>query len=872
MGDDLAGLLGAAEHAVNLASADPRRARVEAEGVLLSARDPETRAVAHRALGLAHRELGDVDAAARHLRHAVRHAEDSRLERRAGEARMSLVAVLADRGDLAAALAEADAAAPALHGGDAARLLAQRALVLGRAGRLDEALSSYREALRQIRQEGDPRFEAGILNNLGTLQVYRGEIRLAEATLRRCLEVANRAGLDHLATLARANLAFAAMRRGDVPHALALFDEVEVSLNATGGRVASIRLDRAEALMNVRLVGEARAVLGTTIDALEASGFWADLAEARLLLARAELLDEDAPAATRTALAARDAFTEQGRGGWAVLAEYIAVQARSQHGERSEQLLLTAQRVAGELDRRGWSIPAAHTRIVGGRVAVALGRLRVAERELADAGSARHTGPVGLRVSAWEATALHRLAQRDRRGARAALTAGLRVVEEHTASLGCTELRVHAAKWGQDLASLGLYLAFQSRRPRDVLTWAERWRAGALRLAPVRPPHDPRLAENLAELRGVVTELTSAAAEGTDTRALRATQVRLEREVRRRSRHTRGAPYRPRRLSLPILTEALRDRALIELIRYDETLMAVTVVEGRFRLWRLGAYDEALRAMETVRFCLHRLARRHGSAASLAAAREGLHHAAHRLDSEVFMPLQRALGDRELVIVPTGRLHALPWSALPSIADRPVTIAPSVQVWLDANLDANRDRPRGRQGGAVLVAGPGLEHAEAEVAALGAQYDPAVALTGLEAGSEAVRAALDGAELAHIAAHGRFRTDNPLFSFLYLADGPLMVYDLERMVSAPRRLVLSACDTALSAVRPGDELMGVASAFLSLGTGTLIASVSPVHDDETRELMVALHHDLRAGLSPARALAEATRTSGVLGFVCFGAG
>lgn len=868
MGDDYPGLLAAAEHAVNLASADPERARVEAEAVLSSTHDPEAVVVAGRALGLAHRELGDVTAAVQHLHDAIDRAEAAHLDRRAGEARMSLVAVLADRGDLGAALAEADAAAPVLHGADAARLLAQRALVLARAGRLDDALASYRDALRQIRQERDPRFEAGILNNLGTLQVYRGEVRLAEATLRRCLEVANSAGLDHLATLARANLAFAAMRRGDVPRALALFDEVEGALDATGGRVASIRLDRAEALMTVRLVGEARAVLEATIDALDASGLAADLAEARLMLARAELLDGDSAAAARTAIAAEHAFHEQGRAGWSVLAEYIAVQARSEEGERSEQLLAAAQRVAAELARRGWSVPAAHSRIVAGRVAVALGRLGVAERELAEAGSARHTGPVGLRVSAWEATALHRLASRDRRGAKSALTAGLRVVEEHTASLGCTELRAHAAEWGQELASLGLYLAFQSRRPREVLTWAERWRAGALRITPARPPHDPWLTESLAELRGVVTELTKATAEGADTRALRTAQVRLEREIRSRSRHTRGARYRPKRLSLPVLIEALQDRALIELIRYDESLMAVTVAGGRLRLWRLGAYDDALRAMETARFCLHRLARRHGTAASLAAARDGLHHAVERLDSLVLRPLHAALGDRDLVIVPTGRLHALPWSALPSIADRPVTIAPSAQVWLDAAAA----RPRGRHSGAVLVAGPGLEHADAEVAALAAQYPPAVTLTGQAARSEPVREALDGAELAHVAAHGRFRTDNPLFSFLYLADGPLMVYDLEQMVSAPRRLVLSACDTALSAVRPGDELMGVASAFLSLGTRTLIASVSPVHDDETRELMVALHQDLAAGHPPARALAEATNTSGVLGFVCFGTG
>jgi len=156
--------------------------------------------------------------------------------------------------------------------------------------------------------------------------------------------------------------------------------------------------------------------------------------------------------------------------------------------------------------------------------------------------------------------------------------------------------------------------------------------------------------------------------------------------------------------------------------------------------------------------------------------------------------------------------------------------------------------------------------------ALAARYPTATALSGKEAAAQDVLQAIDGAELAHIAAHGRFRADNPLFSALDLADGPLTVYDLERLRRAPRRLVLSACESALSAVRPGDELMGLASAVFALGTSTLIASVTPVPDEATRVLMLDLHDRLSTGASPARALAEAQRSTGIDGFVCFGAG
>jgi CHAT domain-containing protein len=145
-----------------------------------------------------------------------------------------------------------------------------------------------------------------------------------------------------------------------------------------------------------------------------------------------------------------------------------------------------------------------------------------------------------------------------------------------------------------------------------------------------------------------------------------------------------------------------------------------------------------------------------------------------------------------------------------------------------------------------------------------------------------VAAAMDGAPLAHVAAHGSFRADNPLFSALELADGPLTVYDLERLRTPPARVVLSACDSGMSAVRPGDELMGFTAALLGLGTATLIAPVMPVPTEMTTPLMVDLHRRLGLGASPAVALAEAQREhsaggddvaySASVGFVCFGAG
>jgi CHAT domain-containing protein len=154
-------------------------------------------------------------------------------------------------------------------------------------------------------------------------------------------------------------------------------------------------------------------------------------------------------------------------------------------------------------------------------------------------------------------------------------------------------------------------------------------------------------------------------------------------------------------------------------------------------------------------------------------------------------------------------------------------------------------------------------------------YASPIVLTGNQATVGAVMGALDGATVAHLACHGHFRSDSPLFSSLELADGPLNVYELQRLSRPPDLIVLSACDLAISDPRPGDELLGFAAALIGMGARTIIASVVPVPDAAARRLMIALHGDLTAGLSPAVALARAQQAlraseSALAGFVCLG--
>jgi tetratricopeptide (TPR) repeat protein len=859
-----------AGEAVRLAAIDSRRAlelASEARTALQAAPDPSAAPVVERALGLVGIELGRMPDAVRHLRRAVRLADAAGLRAEAAEARLDLSVALMLHGRPESGLAEAERARAVLKGPVAARSLMRRALILQRRGLYREALDGYRQALAYLRRAGDTEYEAKLLCNRGVLHAFRGAFAAAEADLLRAERLHSEAGRPLQAAHIHHNLAWLAARRGDAPAALAPDEEYR----RLGSDRGVLLHDRCEVLLSVNLVAESRQAAEQAVAELERSQLDSDLPEARLTLSHAALLDGDPETAREQARLADRTFTRQDRGAWASLARAATLRAAWAGGDRSAALLRSARRTADDLAARGWAGEALDARIIAGRAALERGEDAVAADELARAGAARRRGPVRLRVAAWHAEALLRAARGNPAGARSAVAAGLRVVEAHRAALGATELRAQAAAHAAELAAIGVRLAVESGRARTVLAASERSRAGTWEVRPPRPPLDSELAGELAELRRVAGEIRTTVLDGGDPAPLLHRQWQLETAVRRRSHHARGTARGSPGAIPPIerLFERLGDRALVSYAESGGRLVAVTLAGGRARLRDLGPADVPAHELAMLTFALRRLAAGHGRPATVHALTDTAAEAARRLDALLLGPFGRELDGRSLVLVPTAALHATPWAELASCAGRPVTVAPSATLW-DRCSDAAGRRPAGAP---LLVAGPGLPEAAAEVRELGAQYPDAVCLVGDAATADAVGAAFGRAELAHIATHGRFRGDNPLFSALDVGDGPLTVYDLEAAGGVPDRLILSACDSALGAVVGGQELMGLLSALFTLGTRTVVGSVVPVRDDHTRHLMVRLHRRLRAGRSPAEALAECQAgLASASAFVCFGAG
>ena len=115
--------------------------------------------------------------------------------------------------------------------------------------------------------------------------------------------------------------------------------------------------------------------------------------------------------------------------------------------------------------------------------------------------------------------------------------------------------------------------------------------------------------------------------------------------------------------------------------------------------------------------------------------------------------------------------------------------------------------------------------------------------------------------ILHFACHAHFDPEDPLASDLTLADGRLTVRQILDELSLHADLVvLSACETGQSRLQRGDELIGLARAFIYAGTPSVLVSLWPVDDITTCLLMETFYDHLLAGRSPAAALAHAQQT------------
>jgi CHAT domain-containing protein len=322
-----------------------------------------------------------------------------------------------------------------------------------------------------------------------------------------------------------------------------------------------------------------------------------------------------------------------------------------------------------------------------------------------------------------------------------------------------------------------------------------------------------------------------------------------------------ASPLQPSNDIAHVQRELGADTALVEYFSLDGELMAFVVTNQGVEVARNLAREKDVEAAVTeLRFQTDSL--RYGAdrmQQHLAQlTRRTLHYLSSLYDM-LLAPVDALIGERRLVVAPYRALHYVPFHALYDgsihvIERRQVCYAPSAGVL--RHCLAQPERPLRR---ALLLGVPDTQtpRVRDEICALESLFDDPIPLLDEQATREALHEQASSVDVLHLACHGWFRPDNPLFSSLKLSDGWFTVRDAYSLDLNCGLVTLSACETGVSAVAPGDELLGIARGFLSSGVPSLLVSLWTVDDASTAEMMHAFYTRLRAGDRPAAALRHA---------------
>ncbi|MEU5156585.1 CHAT domain-containing tetratricopeptide repeat protein [Glycomyces sp. NPDC021274] len=746
-------------------------------------------------------------------------------------------------------------------------LLHQRALILWQSGRLADALHWFELAEPLLAQYGPDNFYAASFYNRALVWRDLGELRKGMASIRRAIELYN--GIDVPVNRARAIHieALFLLDLGEVTKALTAFDVAREQFRKLAPDLESfIDASYAHALLSVGMYRQAAERWEHAIAAQRLAGDHRNAAMAEYWRALAASEDNRSELADQWARQAMDSLYSQGNEPMAFLARLLILQGQFDSGQQSPDFADKVQRLCDALEQRGWTLRLKQAKILAARARIKAGDLDGVEAVL----QGEHGGP-GHDALAEELArylAKAELAVAQDRDPLPELLAGLDLLDEYRMAFGSVEFQAGVSALGTQLAFMGLGHVARHSGPKDMLWWVERSRAQALRIPPVKPSNDPAAREALGQLRQARQRLWDLQVEGGDDAEARNRVQELEEEIRAHERAQPGSGKRADRIAPEAIHDLAesRDTVVVNMFEIANKVCAVLAGGDGLQFAWMMPLDEASELERRLGADLDALGSRRKLHPRIQASVEGaIRRNATALADGIWKPIADYVGDRQVVIVPHSQLNWVPWPLLPPLRGRPVTVSPSAEAWWRA---VHRTRANGP---ALVAAGPALSRAGGEIETIAGLYPGANLITADESDPEIVLKALDGASVAHIAAHGHHEPDNVLFSRLDFGLGPLNAYELLGLDQPPGHVVLSSCDLGRSTVAVGNETLGFTAALLHAGTSTVVSSLGRVPDDMAAEMMIEYHQRCAAGATPAEALAAVGEHRPWHPFVAFGA-
>lgn len=767
-----------------------------------------------------------------------------------------------------------------------------------RRDRYREAVEFMKSARERFLAAGDCRQLTLAENSLALTYTFLQEFRAAERLYREAYERAAAAGLSVAQAEIEGSMGTLALFRGSYQEALELLERSRRRYAALGmpHQSAVAELELADAYLELNLAAEALAVYERVAPTFAGLGMRAEQARSLAQAGRAAYAAGRAGEAHRFLSEARALYAAEGSSVGEAYVTLAEAQLHHAEGDHARTAILAAQAEA-PLEQAGARRRMLLARWLRGEAARAQGHERLAQ-VLVEAALAEAEAQALPQVAERCHTSLGLLAAARGETARAeeSFRRAVTLIEDLRAPLPAEEFRTAfiADKLAPYDELVRLCLGEGGgARVAEAFLYTERARSRALAemmggtLAVHPRPHDEFEAELFAQLDRLREELNwlysriNRPPAGGPPRGAEAMQAlhdaARERETRTleilRQLQQRGGDGRllgpAEQLDLAALRRALGpETALVEYASLDGELLAFVVTDEGVEVVRgLAREAEVGAALSGFRFQAD--AMRHGAARVRAHMGVLTARARHHLGALYRMLLRRVeerlgaregrAGQRRLVIVPHRALHYVPFHALHDgeayvVERREVSYAPSAGV-----LRRCLRRPQAGFESALLlgVADEQTPRVRDEIRALAPLFPRSEVLLDADATLEALRLGAPRADVLHLACHGQFRPDSPLFSSLRLGDGWLTVRDAYTLDVGAGLVTLSACETGVSAVAPGDELIGLVRGFFYAGAPTLLLSLWTVDDEATSELMTDFYTALRAGSRPAAALRAA---------------
>jgi len=714
-----------------------------------------------------------------------------------------------------------------------------------------------------------PAARAQLESNRGEALLELGRFDEAEAAFRRSLDGLTALGLDRAAAIVEGNLADLLGRLGRLADATETFERARRRHESAGamGDVARLRAEQAELFAAAGLLVEARHELTDAIEGLEAAGLVAERGRACRAMARVLLRLGEPRAAQRV--------VERHRGPCIAVETGLDGPAREIERGRWQTVHGEIARAMGRMEEARTSLLDAASLLAPRRIerCVALAQLadvcgdlgrrgesQGAVNEATDIAESLGLAPLLAECLRIRAHVADRSVETSRASAIDDLRRAVDLTERTRGSLQADRLRsafaahasaVHEAHATALLASMplhpsDLFSAIEAGRHRSLL---DRLSADPS-VAWFREEAEDQFDAEHTRLQTVMNGHLSRAQEVADSDALSTWRDELQQtddQLRVLDARRNSAGTAHRHAADAVSLDDVRDRldahtALVQWCVTRGSAAALVVTRSGAEVFQMPLAASALNdAIEACRFQMARRINCDSRSPFVSRLRSDAIVALRRLHDMLVAPMTpRLMGMSSVHHVPAGALIGVPFHALHdgeafAIERHEVTVTPSASAMLRLADRQNANGPR-------VIIGVGDERApgiDGEVDALAQLWPDATVLRGSAATLAAVRDAVRGASVIHVAAHGRFPPKSPMSAGLRLADGWWTVRAIERCSMEGARVMVAACESGRMGRLGGDESEGLVRAFLCAGVSELVVSEWAAYDQTTQRLVAA---------------------------------